>query len=91
MSLLATSQWLFLEDPTLSCVQPIVYFLGTDLRFSRVKCLMLESRCIIPDVDKAGFELMQSSFSSLGPLSVKTHYLHSYPFNSTVEESEVQT
>ena len=66
MSLLATSQWLFLEDPTLSCVQPIVYFLGTDLRFSRVKCLMLESRCIIPDVDKAGFELMQSSFSGEG-------------------------
>ena len=52
---------------------------------------MLESHCIIPDVDKAGFELMQSSFSSLGPLSVKTHYLHGYPFNSTVEESEVQT
>ena len=27
---------------------------------------MLESRCIIPDVDKAGFELMQSSFSGEG-------------------------
>lgn len=88
VSLSATTQWVSFEDPHITMCP--THHLLRGYWFHSIQGLTLESRCIISNVEKAGFELMQILF--IFRISFwKPHDLPSCPSDPVAEVYQAQT